>query len=193
MAKRPLNVDRKALVQALAKAEEGGPLSNLNLLWNKAAELYNLMAVPEKISFSVVALRVKDWKLEVQTKPGKRGGGLTAEARAAGQAARRGTRTSRADKFSQNPTVVAGFKELKKNVPERWQPLVQRAMAGSMKAAVNLNCLDCSGFQTAEIRNCVCTYCPLYAFRPYQGKTDNDEENDADVEEVEIEEVESAA
>lgn len=34
------------------------------------------------------------------------------------------------------------------------------------REAVKLNCLQCLGFNRAEIARCTCTRCPLYSFRP---------------------------
>jgi hypothetical protein len=47
-------------------------------------------------------------------------------------------------------------------------PLVDKALKGSMAAAVKLCCLECSGWVKPEIRDCVIHQCPLYPFRPYQ-------------------------
>jgi hypothetical protein len=47
-------------------------------------------------------------------------------------------------------------------------PLVDKALKGSMAAAVKLYCLECSSWVKAEIRDCVIVQCPLFPFRPYQ-------------------------
>ena len=42
------------------------------------------------------------------------------------------------------------------------------------KKAIEAKCLDCSAYQVGEVRQCVVTDCPLYAFRlgknPYRKK-----------------------
>jgi len=39
------------------------------------------------------------------------------------------------------------------------------------KAAIDAKCQDCSCWQKTEIRDCAVPNCPLYEYRPYQGKT----------------------
>jgi len=47
-----------------------------------------------------------------------------------------------------------------------------KAMAReSMRAAVTAKCQDCCNWDKAEIKNCLVPNCPLYLYRPYQGKT----------------------
>jgi hypothetical protein len=193
MAKPMTEVSRNTLELAIRKAETDGPLKNLDALWTAACEIYNSMDVPKQITKSVVMLRATAWKLETKTKPGKKGRAagvpLSEEQKAAMQAGR-GARKPRAEKFAGDPVLVQGFSELRKEVPERFLPLVEKLTnKGSMRAAVALKCLDCSGYSTVEVRLCPCTSCPLYAFRPYKGKAGDDEvvELDETVEETEAE------
>ena len=37
----------------------------------------------------------------------------------------------------------------------------------SLAAAVKSKCLDCSCWQSVEIKNCQCVACPLFEVRPY--------------------------
>ena len=37
----------------------------------------------------------------------------------------------------------------------------------SFRSAVKLKCLDCMGFQSAEVAKCDIYSCPLHAYRPY--------------------------
>jgi hypothetical protein len=59
---------------------------------------------------------------------------------------------------------------------DRWQPshrgMLQRAWAGkcSPRAAIKLQCLDCCGEDVKAVRECEDRCCPLWRFRPYQGK-----------------------
>ena len=65
---------------------------------------------------------------------------------------------------------------MRKQTPERYRPLVNRAERGSMRAALALKCLDCSCWQVPEIKECAITHCPLYPYRPYQSRTGTDSE-----------------
>jgi len=55
-------------------------------------------------------------------------------------------------------------------VPKKWRSGAAKAFAGkaSPRAAIRVKCLDCSGFEVAEVTNCTVTLCPLWAYRPYQ-------------------------
>ena len=44
----------------------------------------------------------------------------------------------------------------------------------SMRAAVNAKCQDCMNWQQAEIRRCDITTCPLWQYRPNQGKDEKE-------------------
>jgi len=197
-----IKVDQKLLCSAIEEAERDGPLGNLSELWKAAAIIYNNGAgersdLPE-ISFSVVASRAAQWKLAVKTKAGRRGlGAMSEEHKAAMQAARSAGRTSKSEKFSSNSAIQESHLELERCTTQaakslgqradRWQPLVERIKQGSRSAAVKLMCLECSSYQTAEVRKCVCIQCPLWAFRPFQGAIESDEDVEV-VEEVVAEE-----
>ena len=57
---------------------------------------------------------------------------------------------------------------LRQVVPTRHRRLVDKVEDGSLRAAIDLKCLDCSDYQVAEVRHCTVTGCPLYSVRPYQ-------------------------
>ncbi|MHC4397241.1 MAG: hypothetical protein ACYS1A_16510 [Planctomycetota bacterium] len=40
----------------------------------------------------------------------------------------------------------------------------------SMRSAVNAKCQDCMCWQVAEVKRCDIITCPLWSYRPYQGK-----------------------
>ena len=58
--------------------------------------------------------------------------------------------------------------QLRAATPARQQGLVDKIEAGSLRAAINLKCWDCTCFQLAEIRYCTVTACALHSVRPYQ-------------------------
>ena len=41
----------------------------------------------------------------------------------------------------------------------------------SLRAALDLKCLDCAGGSRAEVRDCTCYACPLWPHRPYAEST----------------------
>ena len=181
--RRKLEVDRACLQKAIKMVEREQEFTTLGSMHEAAAEQYNkLPGVPEKIKTSVVGLRIKEFGLECKTKPGKRGQHMIGK-RPAGSR----TRTSKADKFKSDPAIQRAFEEMRKGVPERFLPVIEKVEAGSRTAAVQLKCLDCCCWQTAEVRKCECFGCSLWAFRPYQGS------NEVEAEEQEAEGLEEAA
>jgi hypothetical protein len=167
MAKAATPVNREKLVAALQLAEANGPLASRDALWRRTAELYNGFA-ERPISFSVVGLRVKEWGLSIQTQAGRRGAPMTPEHKAA-LAAGRGERVPRAEKLKAYRTYDLLSEEMSKDEETaRFLPVVEAARKGSIKAAIKLQCLDCSNWQPQEIRECVIESCPMFPHRPYQ-------------------------
>jgi len=182
MSRRTIPVDKQKLIDAISVCEADGPLKNQSALFLATTEEYNKTA-DEKITNSVAAGRVREWKLEIKTPKGKIGRGpMTDEEKAAMKANRR----SRSEKFSANAAVVAAHEGLRKETPERFLPIVERVCGGSMAQAVKLKCLECSAYMTSEVRQCPVTACALWAFRPYQGAVEPEEaaeqQEDADEE-----------
>jgi len=51
-------------------------------------------------------------------------------------------------------------------IPARQRPIFLRAWTGkSRKAALRACCLECMGYQSAEVNRCTSHACPLYAYR----------------------------
>jgi hypothetical protein len=66
-------------------------------------------------------------------------------------------------KFPRTPLPV-----LRADVPARFHRLVDRVENGSLRAALDLKCLECSAWQPVEVRLCPIEACPLHHRRPYQ-------------------------
>jgi hypothetical protein len=100
------------------------------------------------------------------------------QARAREQGRRPLTRKQKMAAFAQS------FAAMRQEFPWMALSLIDRAEGGSLIAAVQLKCLECSAFQRLEIRNCTITSCPLYPHRPYQqakGRNSNDPPSKAPV------------
>jgi hypothetical protein len=182
MSRAVIPVDRKKFEAAITSAEANGGLANNSILATKVADIYNKMSPPKPITFSVVLLRIRDWKIVVKTVPGKRG-------RAAGvkmspehkQAMLDGRkdRKSRGEKFKKNPKYNAAVSAMKQvcvsHNKQQYLPLVDLVVKGSTNASKKLNCLMCTSFQTQEVRKCSDLSCAWWLSRPYQNvKTDED-------------------
>jgi hypothetical protein len=51
-------------------------------------------------------------------------------------------------------------------IPRRQRPVFRRAWAGkSRKAAMRAFCLECMGYESAEVPRCTAPTCPLYPYR----------------------------
>jgi len=185
MARTKVKVDKKKLRESIEAAEASEKFSTRTKLWERVAEIYNANNNPNKpLTSSVVQLRVKEFNLigVVKTPKGKRGSGLK-HARAQGKINRR----SRAEKFQDDPEILASLREIRKAVQmesgqaERFLPIVEKIEAGSMSNAVKAKCLDCSNYATVEIRKCPVKACALWPFRPYKpSANDTSEEDDND-------------
>lgn len=54
-------------------------------------------------------------------------------------------------------------------MPAKYRATYRRAVKGKgLRACVNAQCLECCGWQSAEVARCTDLGCPLYAVRPYQ-------------------------
>lgn len=161
-------VDRNLLTQIIVDLENKQEFKNLSHLYIAVSDEYNKNPV-KPITNSIVMLRILEWEIPVKTQKGKKGNsniGMT----------RKGPRLKRSEKFAKDPKFAEVFNELRKSVKrnggERFLPLVNRAEKGSLKAAVQLHCLDCCAYQTKEVKNCSSYICPQWAFRPYQKITE---------------------
>jgi len=190
MARKKKVIDRPKLEQAIKQAEKDGPLKNRGELWEAAADIYNGMDVPETLTHSVVYLRVKEWEIEVKTPVGKRGraaGPMSQETKDKMRESRKNSQT-KSEKFSSSEDAQEHFEELRKFIPKRFHSLIASIANGSRAAAVKLNCLQCCGYATKEVKICTSKKsCPLWLFRPYQTKAeaaefDADGGNDPEVE-----------
>lgn len=170
MSKPITEVCRNTVVKSIAEVEKNGPLGNRNELYQAVAKLYNRdkpLALKE-ISHSVIGLRVTTWNLEVKTPFGKKGRqagvALTQEQKDKMQEGRANSvRVPRSEKLK---AFAAEFTELRRVTPVSLHSTIDRIQGGSLKAAVRLNCLACSGDKIQEVKLCQVNDCPLYAFRP---------------------------
>ncbi len=59
----------------------------------------------------------------------------------------------------------------RKHIPENSLKAYDKAMNGkSLRACINARCIDCCGWNKAEVHKCPAMSCPLWHVRPYQRK-----------------------
>ena len=95
---------------------------------------------------------------------------MTPEQRAAGQAKAADNRAAKKLRIANSPTVA----KLRVQYPEQ-SGRIDALAAGSLKAAVTLMCVTCSGGSYNEAKLCTAVGCPLFEHRPGAGA-----ESDAD-------------
>lgn len=161
--RKKLNINREAFQRVVTELESQREFTNPTELWQAVEQTEWAKGLePRPLTAAVAYLRAKEFGIITKTKPGKRGGRMTEERIARMHEGKR-TRRSRAEKMgSFSPT----FNEMRKEYPKTLLPLIDRAERGSLRAAITLKCLDCSGFVRAEARNCQVTGCSLYPHRP---------------------------
>ena len=192
MAKVPVSVDREKLVAAIRQAEANGPLENQTALFVRAAELYNRNSPPREISHSVVYLRIREWKIEIKTQPGKKGRQagvkLSDEQKAKMQAGRALAGPRGSKQMSKIKNLKEVFEEQRKSTPKEFHYLLEKAQAGSKVAALKIKCLDCAAWQRSEVANCGILGCGLYHIRPYKKvKAEvKEEEQESDINDIEV-------
>lgn len=188
MSKTAWTVNRDALTSAVAEADNKKP-SNYSAMCKIAADLYNKKyksSDDREITFSVVNLRIEEFKIEFKTPKRKRECGPRQPKEGAqsgpdpfptATATQRNRLTGNPRSITERPLPKAldGSTDtiaiLRKRVPESMLGLVERVANGSRAAAVKLHCVMCCGYVRKEVRMCIAYSCPLHPFRPYQTKT----------------------
>jgi hypothetical protein len=72
---------------------------------------------------------------------------------------------------------AATFETQRQQFPRMALPIIAQAEKGSLPAAIKANCLECSGWERKEVRDCQIVACPFYPHRPFQrikGRNPND-------------------
>ena len=179
MVRTPIKVDLYLLKRIIKEVEGNEGFTNRSQLYVAVAERYNNMLrdirmgatqtgklvedmFPD-ITPSIVMLRIKENGIYVKTKAGKRGRPKGVKiVRADGQKIKR---TSRAEKFQNNPRIVQSLAEVRKEFKEKphW---VDKLEAGSFIYAIRLYCLGCSGGDVSESKYCAMLNCPLFCVLP---------------------------
>lgn len=137
---KKLEIDRDELQKVVTDLESRQTFPHPSALWKAVEETDWAKAYqPRPVTSSVAYERAKELGIQYKTRPAKKGlGNLTEEQRAAMQAARK-NRKPRSEKMK---AFASTFAEMRKQVPERFLPLVVQAEKGSLRAAMKLTCLD---------------------------------------------------
>jgi len=68
------------------------------------------------------------------------------------------------------PPQRAAIRDRASQIPQRYTGGYLRAVSGKgrPKDAIKAFCLECVGWQRAEVTQCTALGCPLYTYRPFQ-------------------------
>jgi hypothetical protein len=185
MSRTEIKVDSKLLQDVIKKCEGAKTYSSHSALFTDVANSYNSeRGILPEVSSQLVGLRVKGLSIPLITQKGKKG-------RAKGFRPT-GIKVPRADKLAANPDTRSVLDGIRKEIintvksqsdgkgdPTRFLNIVDKMEAGSITAAVKINCLLCSNLQPVEIKNCQCgpgaaVPCGMWLIRPYQNQTENE-------------------
>ncbi len=160
MGRIKVEIDQGIFLSKIKELESTQSFTNISTLCVAFAKTE--WAIKNKVTASVCTLRLKEFNLldKINTKPGKRG-------RQAGQS----LSDSQKAKMQQGRDKEVDVKyaaRMKKIVPARFHPVVDKAAKGQKSAIVKLHCLNCADYQTQEIKACPVVDCPIHNWRPYK-------------------------
>ncbi len=153
--RKPLVLDKIEFQKQLSDLENSRSFSSRQQLWIALAETPWAKGLQPRPLTSQVAMNfAQKENIVIKTIKGVKGniGSVS--------------RTSNKRKSRTIPLDV--LQEVKQVYPKKYENVLSRFSAGSLKAAVKLKCLDCSGLQQIEIKLCEIKSCPLWNFRPYK-------------------------
>lgn len=153
--RKPIPVVKEVFQDIVTLLETTKGFATRSALWSAVADTE--WAKNIGLSPQVAMLKAKTFGLTIKTPVGQRG-----RMKGSGPVPNAGKRRS---KTMALPVVEA----LKKEFPTM-HGKIDRAAAGSMKAAIGMKCLDCSNGGKKEVALCPIDTCPLWHLRPYQRK-----------------------
>lgn len=178
MGRSKLVVAKHELEAVINKLESENTFTNPSELYIKVSEtdwaksIRNSLGVKRGLNPSSVYQRVKELGIQIKTLKGKRG-----RVKGFGHS---GVRTSRSDKMSNNPEITKALSILAKSVPQtdNYKARVAKIKAGSMKAAVTLNCQECynfaGGHQSCDVYTCALLPINMLIWPRNSSKVDKD-------------------
>lgn len=170
--KTKLEVNRAEFQNVVNDLESKQTFSSPTHLWNTVEETeWARNHKPRRLTVSICRQRARELGIVMKTVAGKRGPGKMTPERKAAMLAARKNRKSSAEKMK---AFGQAFTALRRETPRHFLPLVDKAEKGSLRAALNLKCLECANYERKEIKECTLTGCSLFPHRPYQMRSDAD-------------------
>lgn len=174
MGRASLLIDKDLLSKSVRDCESSKEYSNRSLLFKDVATTYGTH-IGKSVSSTWILLKIQELGIELRTPKGRKG-------LQQGQPRINTERTTRAVKLATDPKAVTSLKLLKievlKEKQGKYLPLYYKVEKGSLKAAIQLKCLECCNFQANEVRNCPCKSCVLHCFRPFRNSQSDEIETE---------------
>lgn len=161
--KKAIQIDKIELQKVVDDLETANVFKNRSELWLAVQNTdFAKNCKPRPLSYQVAMILAQKFGIEPKTPKGKKGRspgeGIPAEMRNAPKKSRQ----------LQPATIQALENIIPIDKKQSYQNLLNKAGTGSLKALVQLKCLDCSNYQKQEVKLCPVNNCPLHAVRPYQ-------------------------
>ena len=158
--RKKLELNKNELQKIITQLEAKQTFANLSELfgaventeWAKTME-------PRPLKAPVVYQRVKELGIICKTLPGKRGNPNLGKPNVNGEVVVKRSRAEKLIGFNKS------FAQMREEMPKEYHSLIVRAQAGSLKSAVRLKCIECSGYVKGEVNKCNVVACALYPFR----------------------------
>lgn len=154
--RKPIPVTKEKLQEVVSNLENESNFTSRNALWENVANTEYAKAIG--LSPQVAMLKAKTLGVTIKTPLGKRGRSK-GDGPVPNAGKRKGKRIS-----------LEIVEEMKKEFHSSLHKRIDRAANGSMKAAIGLKCLDCTGGSKKEVALCTLVSCPLWSYRPYTHK-----------------------
>lgn len=149
--RKKLAITREELQGVVDQLEAETPFTSRAALWQAVAGTeWAKNLIPRPLTAQVAMLRAKELGVTVKTACGEIGK----------------PREGRDKKSFVLPLKVIEIS--KRETPSKYHDVLERANAGSRKAAMKLKCLECSGWSQNEVAHCEIYGCALWQFRPYK-------------------------
>ncbi len=152
--RKPIIVDKVEFQEELTHFEQKKDFSSRSTLW--AEFCTTEWAIANKLKPQTAMLKAEALNLNILTPKGRRG------------ALPGSGPIPNAGKRIRLPMADDVKEKLLSVTAKSMHAAVDKAAAGSLKAAVKLKCLDCSGGYKKEVSLCEIKECALWHFRPYQ-------------------------
>lgn len=176
MAKQKLEINKKDFQKVVDDLENKQEFENPSALW-KAVEntTWAKGLKPRPLTAALAYARAKELGIVIKTKPGKRG-------RRKGEGMPSTSKRTKGGRSKKMKFYKKTFEGMRISLPmvqkERFEGAIEKAEKGSLRAAIKMKCLDCSGYQPVEVKNCTVTGCPLYPHRPWKHENEGKRMNE---------------